>query len=108
MKKSSFVLYILAVISTPLIILSVCHFMTIRPQVYKSITELPEASEEEVISQIVVSEKTKPSQIFLSGYYDGWRGKAVGPIRWIVNEDYRQGHMLGVYDRKKGVDRYKE
>jgi hypothetical protein len=32
----------------------------------------------------------------------------LGPINWTFSDDYRQGHMLGSYDRKNGNNRYPE
>jgi len=47
-----------------------------------------------------------PSSRFMKGYWDGWHGSWVGPIRWIFSDDYRQGHMLGRHDRIHNIQRY--
>lgn len=47
-----------------------------------------------------------PSSSFMKGYWDGWHGMWLGPIRWTLSDDYRQGHMLGSYDRKHNIERY--
>lgn len=47
-----------------------------------------------------------PSSTFMKGYWDGWHGIWLGPIRWILSDDYRQGHMLGSHDRSHHIERY--
>ena len=54
----------------------------------------------------IEEKEDQPSDDFLKGYNDGWKGKWLGPIRWTMSEDYRQGHMLGAYDQKKQKARY--
>jgi hypothetical protein len=91
--------------------------MRIKPESHRPITEIvaekkePESNKEIIIQGVVVSQQEQqepPSEIFMNGYWDGWRGKISGTFRWTFNEEYRQGHMLGSYDRKNGIDRYEK
>ena len=92
------VLLALLVFSTPLWILGTISIMreqpVVRPIIVQPISPLPPV------------QQNMPSFSFMSGYWDGWHGKWLGPIRWTLNDEYRQGHMLGTYDRKKGIHRY--
>jgi len=49
-----------------------------------------------------------PSKDFITGYWEGYNGKKALFFRWSSNEDYRQGHMLGAYDKKNNIDRYEK
>lgn len=40
------------------------------------------------------------SEQFIAGYRDGYAGSWLGPARWVVSNDYRNGHQAGVADRK--------
>mgnify|MGYP001005789299 CR=1 FL=1 len=48
----------------------------------------------------------KPSTTFMKGYWDGYNGTWLAPIRWTFVDDYRQGWSLGSHDRKNGIKRY--
>jgi hypothetical protein len=48
----------------------------------------------------------RPSTTFMRGYWDGYNGTWLGPVRWLASDDYRQGWSLGNSDRKKGIKRY--
>lgn len=47
-----------------------------------------------------------PSESFMKGYWDGYNGTWLGPIRWLVKDDYRQGWNLGNKDRINNIQRY--
>lgn len=48
----------------------------------------------------------RPSSAFMHGYWDGYNGTWLAPIRWVATDEYRQGWSLGNSDRKKGIKRY--
>lgn len=115
MKKSFFIVLILAILSIPFTLICIYNIMQIKPEVYQPVTNLPLVEENKIepepeplkeVDPTPIQPKSKPSAAFLSGYQDGWHGKWLGPVRWTLSDDYRQGHMLGSYDRKKGNDRY--
>jgi hypothetical protein len=108
MKRKYVFALSLIVLSTPFIILGIIGSMRIKPESHHPFTEIKENKKEEIFVQgIIVSQQEKnPSETFMNGYWDGWKGKIYSPFRWTVNADYRQGHMLGSYDRKNGIDRY--
>ena len=105
MKKSFFVLLVLAILSTPLWILGMISILRVPPQAHQPIVE-PIVDVTPIVQPISAPIVSLPSASFMSGYWDGWHGKWLGPIRWTLNDEYRQGHMLGTYDREKGIDRY--
>lgn len=98
MKKSFFTLIVLAILSTPFVVLGIISIMQVKPEARKSINDLP--------SEMSVTPSAIPSKTFMSGYWDGWHGIWLGPIHWTISDDYRQGHMLGSYDKKNGINRY--
>lgn len=120
MKNSMFVVLALAILSTPLVVLGVISILRtpeVQPQVDTQIVDQQPAPQ-----QIIVTPATPqpaapqpaaptgqpvppaaPSSSFMTGYWDGWHGVWLGPVRWVVSDDYRQGHMLGVYDRRHGI-----
>jgi hypothetical protein len=117
MKKIHAFILTAMVLSTPFVILAIINFMRIKPEHHHPIAEyataqqpIIEPKEKIAVERIIVSQKEqqeqKPSESFITGYWDGWRGKLAGPFRWALAEDYRQGHMLGSYDRKNGIERY--
>lgn len=116
MKKSFFTVLVLAILSTPLVVLGIIGIMRVKPEA-RPINEVPMAEVKPVqpvapVSPIVPVNPTPPTigstptATFMSGYWDGWHGKWLGPIRWTLSDDYRQGHMLGSYDRRNGINRY--
>jgi hypothetical protein len=48
----------------------------------------------------------RPSSAFMKGYWDGYHGTWLAPIRWTFTDEYRQGWSQGSSDRKKGIKRY--
>lgn len=71
-------------------------------------------SQEKIFTEPVAPEKpekpsgppVRPSTTFMRGYWDGYNGTWLGPVRWVANDEYRQGWSLGNSDRKKGIKRY--
>lgn len=109
MKKNFFVFLVLLILSTPLVILSVISVLQVKPETNnfsQSFETMPQESEElpKQDKAALPNTPSNPSASFMNGYWDGWHGKWLGPIRWTLSDEYRQGHMLGSYDRKKGVD----
>ena len=51
------------------------------------------------------SEDTTDSVKFADGYRDAWNFKRKGAIYWILNKDYRQGHMIGIYDKENNKEK---
>lgn len=41
-----------------------------------------------------------PSKDWMTGYWDGYTGKWLGPLKWTVSDDYRNGHQIGAEDRR--------
>lgn len=110
MKKNFFTVLVLTVLSIPFMLFGIFNIMLVKPEVYQPINEFPIAEISPNKSSLENSNtpvtQVKPSTTFLSGYRDGWNGKWLGPIRWTLSDDYRQGHMLGSYDKKNGNERY--
>ena len=108
MKKSFFTVLVLAILSIPFMLFGIFNIMRVKPEVYQPISEFPiaEVTPNESANSSIPVTQPKPSATFLSGYRDGWNGKWLGPIRWTISDDYRQGHMLGSYDKKNGNERY--
>lgn len=52
----------------------------------------------------VVNPPLPPSSEFLRGYWDGYHGKWVGPLSWMVSSDYRNGQIIGKQHRLSGKD----
>ena len=107
MRKKSFCkILTLSSLCTPIIVLMVINLMRVKPESYKPIfqTNAVEVKNVQQNSKSIPTESEK----FLNGYRDGWNKKWLGPINWTFSDDYRQGHMLGSYDRKNGNDRYPE
>jgi len=119
MKKSFFAVLMLAILATPIVVLSIIGIMRVKPEVHQPINEVPvevkpvqpATPSETPVAPVtpatgVPTQPVSPTATFMSGYWDGWHGKWLGPIRWTLSDDYRQGHMLGSYDRRNGIDRY--
>lgn len=117
MNKSFFAVLALAILATPLVVLGIIGVMRVKPEVHQPIAEMPLVD----VAKPAVPEDVKPvppqagapippkspSSAYMNGYWDGWHGVWLGPIRWTLSDDYRQGHMLGTYDRRHGIkDRY--
>ena len=96
MKNKFLIFIIIAILSTPFLVISVITLMKVDPETINQIQE----PEKPIVSPVL------PSASFMEGYWDGWYGKWLGPIRWTVNRDYRQGHMLGTYDKKNNIYRF--
>lgn len=88
--------------------------LVVLPLAYKrNATPLPTIPEitQPIVESVEPINATKPvapipSSTFMKGYWDGWHRIWLGPIRWTISDDYRQGHMLGAYDRKHNIERY--
>jgi len=118
MKKSFFAVLMLAILATPIVVLGIISIMRVKPEGRQPINEVPMAEVKPVqpVTPSVpppvtpmagaTTQPASPSATFMSGYWDGWHGKWLGPIRWTLSDDYRQGHMLGSYDRRNGINRY--
>jgi len=120
MKKSFFIVLMLAILSTPLVVMGIISIMRVKPEASQPVNEFPMAEIETTPTTPseaqpatpnspatgVPTQPVIPSATFMTGYWDGWHGKWLGPIRWTLSDDYRQGHMLGSYDRRNGIDRY--
>jgi len=118
MKKSFFVVLLLAILSTPLVILGIISIVRVKPEArpinespmseIRQVQPVPVPSESSPVAPAVgaTTQPATPSATFMTGYWDGGHGKWLGPIRWTLSDDYRQGHMLGSYDRKNRIDRY--
>lgn len=109
MKKSFLVFLLLVIFSTPLVILGVISVLQVKPEANnfsQSVESTPQESQElhNQDKAALPNTPSNPSISFMNGYWDGWHGKWLGPIRWTLSDEYRQGHMLGSYDRKKGID----
>ena len=48
----------------------------------------------------------RPSSAFMKGYWDGYHGTWLAPIRWTLTDEYRQGWSQGNSDRRQGIKRY--
>lgn len=48
----------------------------------------------------------RPSSAFMKGYWDGYYGTWLAPVRWTVADEYRQGWSQGNSDRRQGIKRY--
>ena len=108
MKKSFFTMLVLAILSTPFLVLSIIGIMRVKPEYQQSEPLAVEPITEpitDVPSQLLSPSKS-PSKNFMNGYWDGWHGVWLGPIRWTVSDEYRQGNMLGSYDRRNKISRY--
>lgn len=110
MKKSFFIVLVLAIFSTPFVVLSIIGLMQIKPETQQFVppTSNITSVELEPLKPLEPTAELQqiPSKSFMSGYWDGWHGVWLGPIRWTVSDDYRQGHMLGSYDRRNKTSRY--
>lgn len=107
MKKYSFILLSLLILSTPLIYWKILNSMIIDPENHQVITEFPVY--EEVVKEEISSENAKlalETNDFLTGYWDGQNKKWHGSIHWSTNPEYRRGHMLGSFDKKHKIERY--
>jgi hypothetical protein len=110
MEKKIFVILLIAILSTPFVVLGTIKIMQVKTESHQNLDELSFAEEELIQSESIKENlpQTNPKEYspkFISGYRDGWHGKWLGPVRWTINDDYRQGHMLGSYDRKNGINR---
>lgn len=54
------------------------------------------------------SKEDEKSKQFMRGYWDGYKGKWLGPIKWTLSKEYRQGHLLGSSDKKNKIERFKK
>lgn len=118
MRKIQLTILLLAILATPIVVLGVAKYMQVKPESHKPLENYMaevKSTEKQLepvtppISPQPISTPTAPSSptaTFLNGYWDGWHGKWLGPIRWTLSNDYRQGHMLGTYDKKNGITRY--
>lgn len=117
MKKSFFAVLMLAILATPIVVLGIISIMRVTPEARQPINEVPMTEVKPVqpatpsVTPVapatgVPTQSVGPTATFMSGYWDGWHGKWLGPIRWTLSDDYRQGHMLGSYDRRNGINRY--
>jgi hypothetical protein len=113
MKK--FLIFCATVIFPPLLILAIINILKISPEPYHPISDFPIAENKSQKENMIGSEKEiakmyPPKKIqsdsYMKGYWDGKNGKALGPIQWILNDEYRQGHMVGAYDKKNKIERY--
>lgn len=94
----------IAVIS--LLALSSCKRNAETPASLPKVEQKQVEQESEIIQSNPSNATPNPSASFMKGYWDGWHGTWLGPIKWTINDDYRQGHMLGSYDRKNKIKRY--
>ena len=103
----------LAILATPLVILGIVVAMRTQPEARQPIAEFPMADAKPSVPQEVKPVTPEagvpipppsPSTAYMNGYWDGWHGKWLGPIRWTLSDEYRQGHMMGTYDRKHGIN----
>lgn len=118
MKNSFFTTLVLVLLSNALVIFginSINKINSIKSDVGQLPNELPEPmpvqpSEIHPVELEIglPTQSTNLSKKFMNGYKDGWQGVRLGPIGWTLSDDYRQGHMLGSYDQKQGIDRYPE
>jgi hypothetical protein len=113
MKKSFFAVLALAILATPLVVLGIVSVMRVKPEAHQPIADMPMAEvkpvapiEEKPVPPTVgtPTPPKSPSTTYMNGYWDGWHGVWLGPIRWTLSDDYRQGHMLGTYDRRHGIN----
>lgn len=114
--KNSFVTLAIIVLSTPFIIIMIIELLRLPPKTspveVKPIVTIPEVvvkPSETPLESLETPQKEVPkypSTNFMNGYWDGMRGRWLGAIKWTLSEDYRQGHMLGSYDRRKNINRY--
>jgi hypothetical protein len=104
MKKSFFAALALLIVSIFFIVIFVDH----DTQKSQYIADFPKGETPEIKESPKPKPipPTTPSASFMTGYWDGWHGKWLGPVRWTASNDYRQGHMLGSYDRKNNITRY--
>lgn len=111
MNKTFFAALALSILATPLVILGIISVMRVQPA-QKPIADFPIAEVKPITPEEVkpvapnvgVPTPPIPSAQYMTGYWDGWHGKWLGPIRWTLSDDYRQGHMLGSHDRKHGIN----
>lgn len=111
----------LFIISTPFITLSIMEKVRVQPE--GKLAELPPvtppkepqpnlppekpaATPEKPKAEPKKEEEKTASPEFLKGYWDGYMGYKMPIFKFSLSEDYRQGHMLGVYDKKHDIKRY--
>lgn len=100
-------IYIIAavfVILVPIMFVTGISWMQVKPLPIEKTPDEPVAQAPETPSEIVTPTQkgANPSATFMAGYWDGFYGKWIGPVRWTVSAEYRQGNMLGAHDRKNG------
>lgn len=116
MKKIFFTAIVLAILAAPIVAPVLLSYrgksepkegMTEFPIAHVTPTApAPKAKEQPNTEPLPLTPPATPSRSFMMGYWDGFHGKWLGPVRWTLSNEYRQGHMLGAYDRKHGIMRY--
>lgn len=110
------IILVLFVVSTPLITLSIIESVKVKPDgklaELPPVTppkepqpNLPEDKPTEKPTEKKEEDKTASPE-FLKGYWDGYMGKKLPLLKFSLSDDYRQGHMLGAYDKKHDIKRY--
>jgi hypothetical protein len=120
MKKIFFTAIVLAILAAPIVAPVLLGYRTKAEPDHVGMTEMPprqpvtpppladkpKDTSPPKADPIPVPPPASPSRSFMMGYWDGFHGKWLGPVRWTLSNEYRQGHMLGAYDRKNGIMRY--
>lgn len=126
MRKILFiVVVVLFVISTPFVTLSVINKLKVHPDAKlaelppvvppkepqpnlppEKPSEKPAATPEKPKAEPKKEEDKTATPEFLKGYWDGYMGVRMPILKFSLSDDYRQGHMLGVYDKKHDIKRY--
>lgn len=74
------------------------------PEVQPTPPPQPVAPPPQPVPPIVIpAPPAAPSTDFMTGYWDGYTGRWISPIKWVVGSDYRNGHQLGSQDRVNKV-----
>ena len=111
------IVIVLFVFLTPYVTIQVMERYKVHP--IEGNTELPknvepktDITKPEIKEDLKLDKEKKkeyiPSKDFMTGYWEGYNGKKALFFRWSSNEDYRQGHMLGAYDKKNNIERYEK
>lgn len=99
---------VLCVLSAPILVLQVIEHFKVKPEVIPTNPQPTPEPEPEPTPEPKKEEpkKDQPSKEFLRGYWDAQSGKMIGPLKWTLHEEYRLGHIMGVHDKKAGLERY--
>lgn len=101
---------IIVIITVPIVTILILNLFRVKPIILNQIVH----DEEVVVMPVVETTSEIVSEVvsevisveFKQGYSAAQKKQRLGPLRWTLSSDYRQGYMLGTYDAKNNIDRY--